>query len=305
MQVLYTLPFKGRNYISSAYGPRSFDGAFHRGFDIVGRDDTDIGAPCPGTIKSSTMITDHNNLTWQWGNYIKLHTNSGLDIFNAHMASRAVAVGQAVNTGTKLGVMGNTGYSFGAHTHWEARTAGGETINPAELFGLPNAAGVTWDREAMEAAVVGYLDCTEDSYRWRVGAGTSFYLYTPPNIGKNMYCRVGVTYRVYAVTALPNGEVWCQITPPAGCADGEVPELWVSAECGTYTARDVPEEPKPKPEPEQEQPEQAEPVPEPYNPNDTADWDAAGLDFIVSASKGDREHLRRACAELHLPVRNA
>lgn len=41
------------------------------------------------------------------------------------------------------------------------------------------------------------------------------------------------------------------------------------------------------------------------NPNDHADWDAAGNDFIVTASKGDREALRKVCAERKLPVKNA
>lgn len=299
MGVLYTLPFEGQNKVTSAYGSRMLNGKkeFHPGWDIVGLDSTDICAACPGDIKSSTIITNHNDLTWQWGNYVKLQDGLKQDLFACHMARRAVAVGNAVNAGDKLGVMGNTGYSFGAHTHWEARTAAGDTINPGELFGLPNMAGVTWDREAMEAAVIGYLDCTVASYRWRKGAGTGYALYKPSNVNKSLYCRVGVTYRVYTVVTLPNGEVWCQITPPTSCAAaGSPPVLWVSAACGTCTA---------KKEPEGLEHAKPEPGDEFYNPNDTADWDADGNDFIVSASKGDREHLRRACAEKQLPVQNA
>jgi hypothetical protein len=56
-----------------------------------------------------------------------------------HLASRAVAKGQKVTKGQKLGVMGNTGYSFGAHTHFEVRKKGTTTtVNPSDVFGIPN-----------------------------------------------------------------------------------------------------------------------------------------------------------------------
>ena len=44
--MLYTLPFRGRNRITSPYGPRTVNGVkdLHNGFDIVGDDGTDIGA---------------------------------------------------------------------------------------------------------------------------------------------------------------------------------------------------------------------------------------------------------------------
>ncbi len=43
---------------------------------------------------------------------------------------------------------------------------------------------------------------------------------------------------------------------------------------------------------------------DPANPNDRADWDAAGNDFVVTASKGDRAALRSVCTQLALPVKN-
>ncbi len=295
MGILYTLPFKGQNKITSAYGYRTISGKkeWHAGWDVVGVDDTDVRAACAGDIKSSTIITDRSNLTWQWGNYVKLRDALKQDLFSCHMASRAVAVGQSVSTGDKLGVMGNTGYSFGAHTHWEARTSAGVTICPGELFGLPNVAGVTWDRETMDAAAIGYLDCTVAQYRWRVGAGTNYALYKPSNVNKSLYCRLGVTYRVYAVTALPNGEVWCQVTPPASCAaGGSPPVLWVSAACGTYTAKEP----------------SAQPGGESENGGETGhnavDWQSPCNEFIVSATGTDRNRLRALCEELQLHVEN-
>ena len=66
----------------------------------------------------------------------------GTRYYFCHMASRAVSVGKKVKVGDKLGVMGNTGYSFGAHTHFEMRNANNtKKLNPAEFLGIPNELG--------------------------------------------------------------------------------------------------------------------------------------------------------------------
>ena len=328
--MLYNFPFSGRNRVTSAYGRRTLNGtsSFHRGLDIVGDDDRTVHAVIGGTVESSTIITNHNDLTWQWGNYVKVRGDDGLYWFYCHMDSRAVKVGQRVEQGTVLGIMGNTGYSFGAHTHLEVRNKAG-SLDPCELLGLANVAGVTYHREALEAAAIGVLECTEASYRWRTGPGTDRPIYYDAGNNVLKYCRVGTGYRVYAAQTDGAGQVWCQITPPVEKA----PALWVSAACGTCMVKVEPKAGEAKPEepalPETETPEQDEPeepaLPEtetpeqnepeadgpgapepgkPYNPNDTADWNSDSNDFVVSASKGDREHLRKACAELALPVKN-
>ena len=130
---------------------------------------------------------------------------------------------------------------FTVRTHWQAHTAGGEPVDPGELLGLPALAGVTWDREAIEAAAIGWLDCTEPGHRWRTGAGSTYALYRPAGAGHCLRCRPGVTYRVYAVKTV-NGELWCQITPPPACAAaGSPPALWVRGRCGGHLAKAAPQ----------------------------------------------------------------
>ena len=134
------LIFRGRNRITSGY--RLPDRPDHNGLDIVGDDSHDVLCPVSGTVKSSTIITDKSNSTWEWGNYVRVDDAQGNRLFFCHLASRAVSVGQKVNPGDRLGVMGNTGYSFGAHTHFEVRKSDGKTtLDPAAYLGVPNAKG--------------------------------------------------------------------------------------------------------------------------------------------------------------------
>ena len=136
--------FKGKFKVTSPYGTRILNGKTqnHSGIDLVGVDDWTVYAPCDGTIGASTIITDKSNATWQWGHYVRLDTADKHSIFFCHLASRAVSAGQKVKKGDKLGVMGNTGYSFGAHTHFEVRKYGTKTVvDPAEYTGIPNKTG--------------------------------------------------------------------------------------------------------------------------------------------------------------------
>lgn len=136
--------FKGKFKVTSPYGPRTLNGSTdnHTGIDLVGVDDKTVYAPCDGVVGASTIVTNKSNWTWQWGNYVRLDTEDNHSIFLCHLASRAVSAGQKVKKGDKLGVMGNTGYSFGAHTHFEVRKFGTSTVvNPSEYTGIPNKTG--------------------------------------------------------------------------------------------------------------------------------------------------------------------
>lgn len=136
------LPYKsGKVTLTSHFGWRTLNGQrdYHKGVDLSGTDKT-LVAPCDGVIGSSNIITDKSNLTWQWGNYIRIDTSDGLKIFMCHMASRKVKVGQKVKAGDVVGIEGNTGYSFGSHCHFEVRK-NGESVDPTPYLGIPNEWG--------------------------------------------------------------------------------------------------------------------------------------------------------------------
>lgn len=148
------LIFQGRNRVTSGF--QLPDRPDHNGLDIVGDDSHDILCPVSGTVKSSTIITDKSNTTWEWGNYVRVDDAEGNRLYFCHMDSRAVKVGQTVKPGDKLGVIGNTGHSFGAHTHFEVRKADNKTrLNPAEYLGIPNAKGTYTDGKTGWEEVLG------------------------------------------------------------------------------------------------------------------------------------------------------
>jgi murein DD-endopeptidase MepM/ murein hydrolase activator NlpD len=104
--------------VSSEYGPRTLNGVAdnHLGIDIA----TTGGAlaAASGTVVSASW---HDS----YGNYIVLDHGSiggkNIKTLYAHLASMAVAAGNKVAQGQSIGVIGNTGNSFGVHLHFEVK----------------------------------------------------------------------------------------------------------------------------------------------------------------------------------------
>ena len=137
------IPFDCKSVrLTSPFGTRILSGREnnHKGYDLVGVGSSDVVSVTDGTVVQSRIVTDKNNPTWQWGNYVCVRGDDGQLYYYCHMKSRAVTVGQTVKTGDKLGVMGNTGYSFGAHLHFEVRD-GVKSICPEGVLGIPNKVG--------------------------------------------------------------------------------------------------------------------------------------------------------------------
>jgi murein DD-endopeptidase MepM/ murein hydrolase activator NlpD len=134
--------YKGNYRISSPYGNRRLDNGdnrFHSGIDYVGTDSKEIIAPTNGRIVSSQIITDKNNPTWEWGNYVKMDDLNGFYLFFCHLSSRNVKAGQTVAKGQIIGLEGQTGYSLGSHLHFEVRRkSDGVSINPLDYFEILN-----------------------------------------------------------------------------------------------------------------------------------------------------------------------
>lgn len=114
-----------------------YKGASHNGIDLVGAGYTldNVVAHSDGTVVG--IVSNCNRNTSKtgekiYGNYVKIKHDNGMYTFYAHLkyGSLAVKLNQRVTKGTVLGYMGNTGYSFGAHLHFEVRNANNVQIDP-------------------------------------------------------------------------------------------------------------------------------------------------------------------------------
>ena len=104
----------------------------HYALDIADRSKPPVWAGAAGTvIKSSTG-------TWGggYGNHVIIDHGNGMTSLYAHLDTVNVSVGQWLNQGDVLGVMGNTGRVYGVtgiHLHWEV-TSNGVKVNPYNYY---------------------------------------------------------------------------------------------------------------------------------------------------------------------------
>jgi len=114
---------------SSRFGNRrSYNGgpynSFHTGLDIVGKVGTEIYAPASGTVVFADPLTVRGNATiidHGWGVY------SGY----MHQSEILVEVGERVEPGQLIGLVGATGRVEGPHLHWEV-WVGGVQVDPLD-----------------------------------------------------------------------------------------------------------------------------------------------------------------------------
>lgn len=117
-----TLPMEDC-WISSVYGSRW--GSFHSGLDLCvynGTEGEDVLACFDGVVITAEYHSDY-------GNYIIIDHGNGYTSLYAHLSSDCVSVGDEVVAGDVIGYAGNTGYSTGAHLHFEL-ALDGVTMNP-------------------------------------------------------------------------------------------------------------------------------------------------------------------------------
>lgn len=97
-------------------------GPDHNGIDIA----APIGTPVQATSDGRVVVASFEPKGYSdYGNIVVLESvsNSGEKIYTkyAHLSSFDVKVGDAVEKGTKIGAVGNTGRSSGPHLHYEMR----------------------------------------------------------------------------------------------------------------------------------------------------------------------------------------
>ena len=136
--------FNGRNRVTQPYTYNTSTKRGHGGIDIVGDDNQTVHAVASGVV-SMVSVWDGKTKTGtqSYGNLVVITDSTGKRHYYAHLAKISVSKGQSVSVGAVVGTMGNTGNSFGAHTHYEVRTGQSTAtrINPTEFCGVSNAKG--------------------------------------------------------------------------------------------------------------------------------------------------------------------
>lgn len=98
--------------ISSTFGYRDFDGAFHKGLDLAAGEGTPTYAAADGYV----VIAGWSDSA---GNWVVINHGNGLTTKYMHHSALCVSAGQTVVKGQQIGYVGNTGDSFGAHLHFQ------------------------------------------------------------------------------------------------------------------------------------------------------------------------------------------
>jgi murein DD-endopeptidase MepM/ murein hydrolase activator NlpD len=111
---VWLLPLDGYSY-SSAYGWRW--GRMHNGIDLSAPHGTPIVAAHAGIV---TLSRYHGG----YGYAVVIDHGDGVETLYGHASQLLVLEGQEVSAGERIALVGNTGYSFGSHLHFEAHVHG-------------------------------------------------------------------------------------------------------------------------------------------------------------------------------------
>jgi len=106
------------------FGGRSYE--FHSGMDIDGEKGDSVLAPANGIVTRAG---------WQggYGNLIEIDHGNGLTTRYGHLSQGNVQIGETVQRGQLIGLVGSTGRSTGPHLHYELRL-NDKPINPRRLL---------------------------------------------------------------------------------------------------------------------------------------------------------------------------
>ena len=119
----FTHPCPGMTYQSSYFGEvRAFDPRPHKGNDYAAPAGTPTYAAAAGTV----VIAGWSNSA---GNWVVINHGNGLVTKYMHHSAICVAAGQKVAKGQQIGYVGSTGYSSGAHLHFQVEL-NGTAVNP-------------------------------------------------------------------------------------------------------------------------------------------------------------------------------
>jgi murein DD-endopeptidase MepM/ murein hydrolase activator NlpD len=126
------LPLIG-GWISSHFGRRTDPftgrGAFHAGVDFAGSPGSKVISVGPGVVSFAGYKSGY-------GNVVEITHPTGYMTRYGHNSRNLVRVGQSVQKGEPVAVIGSTGRSTGTHVHFEV-LRDGNVVNPTKYLAAP------------------------------------------------------------------------------------------------------------------------------------------------------------------------
>lgn len=114
--------------VSSYFGyrldPISNEVTFHAGIDIAKPTGTDLLSIIEGTVTKVAYDADG------YGHYIVVENKKGQSVLYGHCSSIKLSLGDQVEVGDVVALLGSTGKSTGPHVHLEVRDSDGNKLNP-------------------------------------------------------------------------------------------------------------------------------------------------------------------------------
>lgn len=119
-------PFRISSYYGYRIHPVYHDARFHNGIDITGTKSDNIYSIQSGTV---TVVSYSSSM----GYYIRIKHGNGYESMYLHLRKQLVSVGDKVEKGELIGLMGSTGVSTGKHLDLNV-LKDGSRINPLSLY---------------------------------------------------------------------------------------------------------------------------------------------------------------------------
>ena len=130
MGELFRLPIAAKFRWTSPYGyridPISGVRSFHTGTDIA----CPTGTPILAAMSGKVVTTGQTRV---YGNYVILDHGNGYQTVYMHMSKIIATKGQWVSQGTRIGLVGSTGYSTGPHLHFTVYK-NGKLVDPMTVL---------------------------------------------------------------------------------------------------------------------------------------------------------------------------
>ena len=127
---LFRMPIAAKFRWSSPYGyridPIAGVKSFHTGTDMA----CPTGTPILAAMSGKVTTTGINRV---YGNYVIIDHGNGYQTLYAHMSKIIASKGQWVSQGTRIGLVGSTGYSTGPHLHFTVYKKG-KLVDPMTVL---------------------------------------------------------------------------------------------------------------------------------------------------------------------------